>query len=90
MKYYVRTLYIIFKEIYRMSQEESSIFWEVIGSVILNKNVYMYMCPIPNGFGARVISLYGSKIIDKKEILRTVSCTGIFCSRDEDGTIYLV
>jgi hypothetical protein len=38
--------------LYRVSQEERSIFWEVIVSVIRSKNVYMYMyvCPIPNGF----------------------------------------
>ena len=42
-------------EIYRMSQEEKSIFWEVIVSVILSKNVYMNMCPIPNGFQDRSI-----------------------------------
>jgi hypothetical protein len=34
---------------YRLSQEERSIFWEVIVSVILSKKLYMYMCPIPNG-----------------------------------------
>jgi hypothetical protein len=27
-----------------------SIFWEVIVSVILSRKVYIYMCPIPNGF----------------------------------------
>jgi hypothetical protein len=27
-------------------------------SVILNKKVYMYMCPIPNGFRDTAISLY--------------------------------
>jgi hypothetical protein len=37
--------------IYRASQEKSSVFWEVIISVILiKKNVYTYMCPIPKGF----------------------------------------
>ena len=36
--------------IYRVSQEERSIVWELIVSVILSKNVYMNMCPIPNGF----------------------------------------
>jgi hypothetical protein len=56
-----------------MSHEEVSVFWEVIVSVILNKKLYMYMCPIPNGFRGRVISLYSSRIVDKKEILRTVS-----------------
>ena len=38
------------RHIYRVSQEERSIFREVIVSVILSKNVYMNMCPIPNGF----------------------------------------
>ena len=32
-----------------------SIFWEVIVSVILSKNVYMNMCPVPNGFRDRAI-----------------------------------
>jgi hypothetical protein len=50
----------------------------------------MFVCPIPNGFIDRVISLYGFKIIDKKEILRTVSNTGIYCSSDKVGTVYLV
>jgi hypothetical protein len=36
--------------IYRMSQEERSIFWEVTVSVILSEKVYVYMCPIPTGF----------------------------------------
>jgi hypothetical protein len=35
--------------VHRVSQEERSIFWEVIISAILS-NIYMYMCPIPNGF----------------------------------------
>jgi hypothetical protein len=34
----------------RVSQEERSIFWEVIVLVILRKKVYMNMCPILNGF----------------------------------------
>jgi hypothetical protein len=33
-----------------VSQEEWSIVKEVILSVILSKKLYMYMCPIPNGF----------------------------------------
>ena len=41
--------------LYRVSQEEMSIFCEVIVSVILSKNVYMNMCPIPNGFPERAI-----------------------------------
>jgi hypothetical protein len=34
------------------------ILWEVIVSAILSKKMYMYMCPIPNGFRDRTISLY--------------------------------
>jgi hypothetical protein len=75
--------------IYRMSHEERSIFWEVIVSVILSKKVCTYMCP-PNGFRDRAISLYGSKIFDKKETLHTFANTGVYCSRDELGTVNLV
>jgi hypothetical protein len=42
----------------------------------------MYMCPIPNGFRDRAILLYSSKIVDK-EILHTVSNTGIYCSSEK-------
>jgi hypothetical protein len=48
------------------------------------------MCPVPKGFRDRAISLYSSKIVDKKEIFCTVSNTGIYCSSDEVGTVYLV
>jgi hypothetical protein len=68
--------------VYRMSQEERSIFWEVIVSVILSKKVYMYMCPIPNGFRDRATSLHRSKI--------AVSNTGIYCSSDKFDIVYLV
>jgi hypothetical protein len=50
----------------------------------------MYMCPIPNGFRGTAISLYSSKIVDKKETLRTVFNAGIYCSSDKVGTVYLV
>jgi hypothetical protein len=48
------------------------------------------VCPIPNGFRDRTISLYSYKIVDKKNILRTVSNTGIYCSPAKVGTAYLV
>jgi hypothetical protein len=48
------------------------------------------MCPVPNGFRDGAISLYSSKIVDEKEILRTVSNIGIYCSSDKVGTVYLV
>jgi hypothetical protein len=51
-----------------MFQEERSVFWEVIISVIPSKKCYMYMQPIPDGFEARVILLYSSRIVDKKEM----------------------
>jgi hypothetical protein len=41
-------------------------------SAILSRKVCICMCPIPNGFRDRVMSLYTFKIVDKKEILRTV------------------
>jgi hypothetical protein len=66
-----------------MSQTEKSIFWEVIVSAILSKNMYMYMYPIPNGFRHKAISLLSSKIVDNKDILCTVSNPGIFCSSDK-------
>jgi hypothetical protein len=34
------------------------------------------MCPIPNGFQDRSISLQSFKIVDKKEILHTIPNTG--------------
>jgi hypothetical protein len=67
-----------------------SVFWEVIVSVILSKKVYMYMCPILNGFRDGAISLYSSKIVDKKEILCTDSNTSIYSSSGKVGTVYLV
>jgi hypothetical protein len=54
------------------------------------QKLYMYLCPIPNGFRDRAISLYSSKIGDKKEMLRAVSNTGIYCSSDKVGTVYLL
>jgi hypothetical protein len=44
------------------------------------------MCPIPNGFRDRSVSLCSCKIVDK-EILHIVSNIGIYCSSDE---VYLV
>jgi hypothetical protein len=36
--------------LYRVSQKERQIFWQGIVSVILNREMYMYMCPVANGF----------------------------------------
>jgi len=57
---------------------------------ILSKNVYMNMCPVPNGFRDRTVRMYNRKIVDKEEKLRVrvVSNTGIYCSSDRVGTVY--
>jgi hypothetical protein len=47
-------------DIYKVSQEERSIFWVVIVLAILSKKLYMHMCPIPNSLQNRAISLYSS------------------------------
>jgi hypothetical protein len=60
-----------------------------IGHSKQNIRVHMYMRPIPNGFRHRAISLYNSRIADKKEILRTISNTGIYRSSDKIGTVHL-
>jgi hypothetical protein len=48
------------------------------------------MYPIPNGFRDRAISLYDSKIVEKKEMLRTVLNPGIYCSSDKVGAVCLL
>jgi hypothetical protein len=40
-----------------MTQEARSIIWEVIVSVILNRNLYTFKCPIPNGFRDRAVDV---------------------------------
>jgi hypothetical protein len=49
------SLYLVDDIIYRMSQEERSISWEVIVLVILSKKVYMYMYLVSNGFRDRAM-----------------------------------
>jgi hypothetical protein len=67
--------------LHRVSQDERSVSWEVIVSVILGKNFVTYMCLIPNGFRDRAFSLYSFKI---------VSNAGIYRSSDKASTVYLV
>jgi hypothetical protein len=47
----------------------------------------MHMCLILNGFRDRDSSLNGSKIVDKRDILRTVSNTGVYFSSDKVVTV---
>jgi hypothetical protein len=46
-----------------------SIFWEVIVWAILNKAVYIYMCPVPNGVSNRAISLYTVHCTDEQHAM---------------------
>jgi hypothetical protein len=80
----------VLTSLYTVSQKKRSIFRDVIISIILIKKVYMYMCPIPNGFRDRATSLYSSQIVDNKDILRTVSNTVNYCSGDQVGAVCLV
>jgi hypothetical protein len=76
--------------LYRVFQEEKI---NILGGHDVGNSkqkMYMYMFPIPNGFSNTPISLYSSTSVDKKEILRTVSNTGIYCSSDKVGTVYLI
>jgi hypothetical protein len=72
----------------RVSQEERSIFWEVIASFIVSKKVYIHMCHIPNGFRDTAVSLHSSKTVGRK-LLHIVSNTGVYCSSDKVGTVYI-
>jgi hypothetical protein len=75
-------LSVIYNQIlYSVSQDGRSIFWEVIVLFITRRNVYINMCSIPNRFRNRAIWMYNCKIVDKKEILRTVS--NIYCSSNK-------
>jgi hypothetical protein len=77
--------------LYRVSQKERSIFLRVIVLAILSKKkVCIYMCPIPKVSEITATSLFISKVVDNKEILRTVPNTGIFCLNDKVGTVYLI
>jgi hypothetical protein len=52
-----------------MSQEEKSLFWEVIVKVILSRKLYIYMCSIPNGFRDRAMDVI-SRIKERQDALR--------------------
>jgi hypothetical protein len=60
---YEKTLF--FRKCYRVPEEERSIFWEVIVSVILSKNC-ICTCVLFRTVSEIVISLHSSKIVDKK------------------------
>jgi hypothetical protein len=79
-----RMLSCVFTVVYRMSHEERLTFAEVIVSVILNKNVCLYMCRIPNGFRDTAISLYGTlyRRATRHVLTRVAKCI------DVDGAVF--
>jgi hypothetical protein len=70
--------------LYRVSQEERSVFWEVTVSAILCKKVCIYMWPIPNGFRDRAVSLYSTlyRRATRHALTRVAKCI------DVDGDIF--
>jgi hypothetical protein len=72
----------LFRTVFEIS---SKIPVSAIPSKKKKKTVYVHVSTL-NGFWDRDISLYSSKTVAKKEILRT----GIYCSSDKVGTVCLV
>jgi hypothetical protein len=54
----------------------------------MSLGVCVCVCVQSLHFQDRAISLYSSKTVDKKEILCSVSNTGIYCWSDEVGTVF--
>jgi hypothetical protein len=50
----------ILHRVYRMFQEERSVFWDFI-LILVILSIKVYTCPIPNGFRDRAISLYSTQ-----------------------------
>jgi hypothetical protein len=67
-----------FNNLYRVSQEERSVFWEVVISVILSKRVYVYMlCSVVNGFRGTAVHCTVPKLLIRKRYY--VDITGSCC-----------
>jgi hypothetical protein len=73
--------------VYIQSTPGGTVFWEVIVS---KKQCIICTCVLFRTVSETDISLYVSKSVDKKEILRTASNTGIYCSSGKVGAVYLV
>jgi hypothetical protein len=60
--------------------EKMSILWEITVSVILSKKLYIYICPIPNGFRDRTIDV-NVRIKERQDALRrsNTSCPHTSC-----------
>jgi len=66
------------------------IFCVVIVLVILKRNIVSVRVLLQTVSETEVFHWYSCKIVDKKEMLRTVSNISIYHSSDEVGTVYLV
>jgi hypothetical protein len=75
--------------LYRMSQDERSIFREIIVSVIISRTC---ICTCVLFRTVSEIELFHGTVpkLLVRKILPTVSNTGVYCSSDKVGTIYLV
>jgi hypothetical protein len=72
-----------------MSQEERSLFGDVIVSAILSTKIYMYLCPIPKGFrdrGMDVIACIKERQVALRRATRHVLTRVAKCI-DVDGGI---
>jgi hypothetical protein len=63
------TIIVLIYHRHKLPKEERSIFWKDMLSVILSENLFMYMCPIPNGFRDTAVSLYSSSVSTPKTVL---------------------
>jgi hypothetical protein len=63
--------------LYRVSQEQRSIFWEVTVSVILSRKVCMYMYPIPNGFRDRALHCTLYRRATRHVLTRVAKCIDV-------------
>jgi hypothetical protein len=75
-------------KIYRMFQEERSILWEIRVSAIVIKKTYVHVSYSERFPRYRYFTVQFQNCW--LEILHTVSNTGIYCSSDKVGTVYLV
>jgi hypothetical protein len=52
--------------------------------------LYVYVCHIPTAFRDKAVSLYISKLINKRKMLHTICNISTNFSSDKVGTVYLV
>jgi hypothetical protein len=84
--YYISLSLWLVTLLYRVFQEERPLFWEVIGSAILGKKVYMYMREFQMVSKIELFQCIVPKLLIRKKyyILFPIY------SSDKVGTVYLV